>query len=323
VDTKVYIPDMQFGVDSLDNSLVMRSGSESYQALTPTHWAFTQLCKSDMLNAPAEWLRRCSPELAAQNLNWAAQHAPKQTMKMLWANGSNPGTVRSFNNVDYARYWDENVVQWLRDFSQDETNGWHHPPARDEDVRPSGLYASDRNIFVFLVNEDYRIDDGSEKGLARGFFIWNTEVGQMSLGLHAFLYQFICGNHIVWGAHDLFTLRMWHQGTNLDIRVNKQLAGAVKGYLNSGMERDQTVISAAREKVVAPTREGAMEFVARFGFSAKQSEGLVSGTEQRGLDPTILWNLVDTGTRQSQEVPHADKRNEQDLRIGRLLESVV
>ena len=44
-------------------------------------------------------------------------------------------------------------------------------------IAPAGIYASDHDMFAFLVNEEYRIDDGSDGGLARGFFVQNSEVG--------------------------------------------------------------------------------------------------------------------------------------------------
>jgi len=44
-------------------------------------------------------------------------------------------------------------------------------------ISPAGIYASDHDMFSFLVNEEYRIDDGSDGGLARGFFVQNSEVG--------------------------------------------------------------------------------------------------------------------------------------------------
>src|SRR5205085_2211526 len=67
------------------------------------------------------------------------------------------------------------------------------------------LFASDRDMFVFLADEDRRIEvpgrrNGSGGSMARGFFVWNSEVGDKTLGLGFFLFDYVCCNRIVWGA---------------------------------------------------------------------------------------------------------------------------
>ena len=66
-------------------------------------------------------------------------------------------------------------------------------------IAPAGLYASDHDCFAFMVNESVTVDDGSDGGLCRGFFVSNSEVGAASLKFTS-LYRSVCGNHIVWGA---------------------------------------------------------------------------------------------------------------------------
>src|SRR5205085_2945852 len=65
------------------------------------------------------------------------------------------------------------------------------------------LFASDRDMFVFLADEDRRIDvPGRRNGsgsMARGFFVWNSETGDKTLGLGFFLFDYVCANRIVWG----------------------------------------------------------------------------------------------------------------------------
>ncbi len=50
------------------------------------------------------------------------------------------------------------------------------------------LYASDRDMFVFLADEDRRIEVAG-RSLARGFFVWNSEVGDKTLGAGFFLFD--------------------------------------------------------------------------------------------------------------------------------------
>jgi hypothetical protein len=50
-------------------------------------------------------------------------------------------------------------------------------------------------MFVFLADEERRIEvparrDGQPGSLARGFFVWNTEVGDKTLGAAFFLFDY-------------------------------------------------------------------------------------------------------------------------------------
>ena len=66
------------------------------------------------------------------------------------------------------------------------------------------LFASDRDMFVFLADEDNRIENPNRRAgrfgsFARGFFVWNSEVGKTTLGAGFFLFDYVCCNRIVWG----------------------------------------------------------------------------------------------------------------------------
>lgn len=288
----------------------------------PTHWAFGQLC--DLLDAPPAYMRKLPGHLVATNLNWAVANNPgRDMMKMMWAN-STEMVVRAFNTMAYGRLWDNDVLAWLRQLTNDEQD-WHRPPAVTDHLYPSGLYMSDRNFFVFLVNESNRIDDGSDKGLARGFFCWNTEVGQLSFGFQAFLYQYVCGNHIVWNAKNLFDARIFHSGNNVAFRVEKQVRPLLNQYIQSSAATEQAIITTARQKTIAQSRDGAIDWLAqrKFGYSPTEAATIVTHAEGLGKDPTVLWHLVDAATRLSQEKGFSDARTEKDRQAGKLLMSVM
>ena len=48
---------------------------------------------------------------------------------------------------------------------------------------PSGLYASDHDMFAFLVAPDRVISDGGGGSLMRGIFVRNSEVGDAALSV--------------------------------------------------------------------------------------------------------------------------------------------
>jgi len=289
----------------------------------PSHWAFSQLCS--YADAPAAWFRKLPADMAAFNLSYALQHSVRQQLEMVWANGETPNTIRCFNTPDYTRLWDEVLVQWVRKATNDESNGWHRPPAKTDNQYPSGYYAGDRNIFLFCVNDTNRIDDGKQ-GLGRGFFCWNSEVRQMAFGFEAFLYEFVCGNHIVWGTHKLFAFKMAHLGEHMVDKAADKLRRALGMYLNAGATQEQRTIDAARRQVLAPNKMGVVELLSsrRVGFNLRESEAIVSQAETDGDDPTLLWSVVNGATALSQtRIRHADERTAWDRRAGKLLDLVA
>ena len=59
------------------------------------------------------------------------------------------------------------------------------------------LYASDRDVFLFLVDdhnpiEAGRLPDGSPDLYFRGFYCWNSEVGAKTLGMASFYLRAVC-----------------------------------------------------------------------------------------------------------------------------------
>lgn len=299
--------------------------------LVPTHWAFGQVC--EFLKADSAWLRKVGSgagadlNLVAANLNWAARNSEREDLAMLWQHTKDPAVMRAVTSLGYARLWDADVVTWLRQMTQDESNGWQRPPSIKDDEAPRGIYGGDRNIFVFLTNESVAIDDG-KKGMYRGFFCWNSEVRQMSFGFNAFLYEKVCGNHIVWGAKELFNLRMVHVGEKLTERVKRELMMVISKYINSSAEGDQAVINAARAYTVGKNAAEAVAWLteARRGKGAwkpAQAVEIVKAAEVAGDDPTILWNLVFHITQLNQRIKHADERTARDRAAGELLNAVL
>ena len=69
------------------------------------------------------------------------------------------------------------------------------------------LYASDRDVFLFLVDDHNPIEagklpDGSPDLYFRGFYCWNSEVGAKTLGMASFYLRAVCQNRNLWGVED-------------------------------------------------------------------------------------------------------------------------
>ncbi len=170
-----------------------------------THWSFGQFARK--AGAPAEYLRQLPAALAADNLNHGIAQTNRiyerendneeKTVKLLFAKNGDV-TLRAMTSDKYTRIWNVDITARLQRLVQQRPE-WQPAPAAFDGSR--GLYASDRDVFAFLVDNDRRIFE-TEKGggLGRGFFVENSEVGDASFKITTFWYEYICGNHRVWGA---------------------------------------------------------------------------------------------------------------------------
>jgi hypothetical protein len=69
------------------------------------------------------------------------------------------------------------------------------------------LYTSDRDVFLFLVDDTHpieagRLPDGSPDLYFRGFYCWNSEVGSKTLGIASFYLRAVCMNRNLWGVEN-------------------------------------------------------------------------------------------------------------------------
>jgi hypothetical protein len=187
------------------------------------------------------------------------------------------------------------------------------------------LYASDHDCFAFMVNEDSRIDDGSDGGLSRGFFVSNSEVGAGAFKLTAFMYRHVCGNHIVWDASNVTEVRLVHRG-KADQRFGHELAVELRKYATASAAEDQRLVAAAMRYEIGHSKDEVLD--ALFGKKIATREKLEiafvlanyeSDQCRNQFSPRSAWGMVQGLTRLSQTTNFADERVELDRAAGRIL----
>ena len=309
---------------------------------TLTNWSFNQLC--NRLGAPAGYLAKLPRELVSANLEHGLRNDNEgETNLLIHRNGST--VCRALTSDQYARIWNYDICETLQRAAQ---SGWRVPPARPAGkenevtriateadcvrsghpvlgikpgdlIAPAGLYASDHDMFAFMVNDENRLNDGSEGGLSRGFFVSNSEVGANALKIVKFLYRHVCGNHIVWDASEVEELRIVHRGEN-DLRYESRMIRSMREYANSSAIADQSRIDSARRLEIADSRDKVINtiFASRV-LSKAVAESAYNRAEQDNENPRSKWGFVQGVTALSQETQFADKRNELDRAAGKIL----
>jgi hypothetical protein len=177
-----------------------------------THYAFGQLCSR--AKAPAGYLRTLPAELACIPLQWSmethegASDESNDAKLLSRVNGHH--NIAAVTSPTYGRIWDADVVRAVRD--NIDLTQWVVPAAsysKTDPKRATTLYASDRDVFMFLVNENAGIDaDGGT--IKRGVYMWNSEVGSATFGIATFLYDTVCDNRIIWGQREFREIKIRH-----------------------------------------------------------------------------------------------------------------
>lgn len=326
--------------DTDDIKLCLPNGMQTRM----THWGFSQLCSR--VGAPANYLReQLDAETASMCLNHGLRKAKSSANVLVHSNGTQ--VCRSLTTEKYSRIWNAEVLERLM---RSKDDGWRVPPARAMDPRtpgariataedildtsinvsegdwigPAGLYASDHDMFVFMVNEEYRIDDGTDGGLSRGFFISNSEVGAAALKLTKFLYRHVCGNHIVWDAKDVEELRIVHRG-RANRRFEHNMRIELRKYANESMDEDRRRITQAKNYEIAADKDAVLD--ALFGLRVAPRQKLESAWELaeyeadlvRDISPRSAWGMAQGLTRLSQQTNYTDERMALDRAAGKVL----
>jgi hypothetical protein len=294
--------------------------------VSPTSWAFGQLCQR--IGAPAGYLRNLPTDLVAQNLNHSLKQADKEELRLLTveSESSASDTLNAVTSTTYGRIWDADVVAAVQRIV-DKSGGKFFNP-KDWSGKHSGLYASDHDVFAFMIDGGSIVDGGGDRDqLNRGFFVWNSETGAKSFGLKTFLFRYACGNHIVWGAEDITELVIRHsQGA--PARFDNEAFPRLLEYTNASAKpvEDQVRKAKAYRLPFEDGKKGAdalIPFGLKYGFTRPEVRGAFAlATEEEGQCDN-LWDLVNGLTAHARGYEFVDSRIDLETRAGKLIALVA
>jgi acetyl-CoA C-acetyltransferase len=136
------------------------------EPVAPTHWSFGQLCS--LVGAPSSYMRQLPAPLAGINLQHGLLSHRAELVKTLEADDGRV-ELRAVTGPDYGRIWDHELVAAVMKIAGNGTGDtrWKvpgvldwatmmHNPFVDIIKGTTTLYASDRDVFLFLVDDNYR-----------------------------------------------------------------------------------------------------------------------------------------------------------------------
>jgi hypothetical protein len=308
-----------------DNRGLLVSGPNG-TGYAPTHHAFGQL--ATLAKAPAGYLRTLPSPIAADNLNYGIRFVRdvEDLGLLLQKNGSN--VLRCALGPNYGRVWNADVIEALIErFGDGRTGDWKVPGEYGIDVEitkaNTTLYGSDRDCFVFLADEKNRVTipnrrDGQSGTAARGFFVWNSEVGDKTLGIATFLFDYACKNRIVWGASGFQQITIKHT-SGAPIRWVDEVLPVINAYQHGSAKPIEDAIVAAQAKKI----DDVNDFLAK-RFGPRLVDKLVAIHQVEESRPIeTLWDAATAVTAYAKGVPHQDARVHLERQAGALLELVA
>ena len=302
-----------------------------------THWSFGQLCS--LVGAPSGYLRQLPAALAGINMQHGLLAHRGELVKTLETSDGRT-ELRAVTGPDYGRIWDHELVAAVMKIAGNGTGDtrwkvpglldWatmRHNPFVEVTKGTTTLYASDRDVFLFLVDdanpiEAGRLPNGDPDLFFRGFYCWNSEVGSKTLGMATFYLRAVCMNRNIWGAESFEEISIRHSKFAAG-RFAQEAAPALERFAASSAGSFVNGIKASRAAIVARTDEDRQSFLRKRGFSKGESERIIrSVLKEEGHPPASIFDFVQGITALARERPHQDARLALEAKGARLLASV-
>lgn len=343
VESRVFISDVRAEADDGEIYLTGRQGTRAQL----THWSFGQLAQR--AKAPASYLRDLPATLAVQNINYGLKTRDEDVQTKLMFHKNGGLLLRAMTGSDYTRIWNHEVAERLvklpgwrpapaiavhddprsRPATQADIDGLPTRIQVGQTISPAGIYASDHDMFVFLIDTNSEIELDGQR-FFKGAMVWNSEVGAASIGAMGFYFSEVCGNHIVWGAKYVKEFRFRHVGRAKD-RAFHKLAVDFKAYADESVSEDRARMISAKQFVIGASKQEVLDTL--FSYVGKRKIALpraniieavnfAEAKEERYGDPRTAWAISNSLSEMSQTASegHAGKRVSLDKAAGKIME---
>ncbi|CAB5220240.1 hypothetical protein UFOVP233_26 [uncultured Caudovirales phage] len=334
-----------------DNDLALHYGDAAPMGLT--NYAFQQL--SRLAGAPGYYLKDLPAPLAAINLNYGLKAAAQKDQSLYIRNPSpsfdggaavpipNASHLRGITSPRYGRIYDRDVVDAVIKVAGNGTGDtrWKVPGTIDwanahgVSYNPNvvitkentTLYASDRDVFIFLVDDMHpievgKLNDGSPDLMFRGFYVWNSEVGDKTFGVATMYLRGVCQNRNLWGVEGFNELTFKHTA-GAPNRFMDQAAPALQTFSDGSTTKLIAGVKAAKEAKVSKTDEERIEFLAKWGFSEKQAKELIAtAVAEESRPQESIWDHAQAITAHARKSPLQENRLAMEQTAGKMLDKV-
>jgi len=308
---------------------------------TPTNWSFGQL--SQLAGAPAGYLKDLPAPIAAECIQWGLRYNRGKELVKVYGAQNEGGELRAATGPDYGRIFDWEILEPIKNLVEDSGGRWKIPgmmtgsnngmavydPETPVTLDTTTLFASDRDVFVFLVDDRNPIEvgklaNGEPDLMFRGFYAWNSETGSKTAGIAAMYLRGVCMNRNLWGVENFHEIKIRHTKFAPD-RFAMEARPALQSFANGSTYSFVEGVKAAKDAIVARDDEDRLEFLTkRAGLSGRMAKAAAARhLKEEGRPVASVWDAAQAITAIARDVPHQDARIEVERKAGRLLDLVT
>ena len=308
---------------------------------TPTNWSFGQL--SQLAGAPAGYLRDLPAPIAADCIQWGLKYNRSRDLIKVYGHQTNGGELRAATGPDYGRIFDWEILEPIKNLIDESGGRWKVPgmmtgsrnglavydPEVPVSLDTTTLYASDRDVFVFLVDDRNPIEvgklaNGEPDLMFRGFYAWNSETGSKTAGIAAMYLRGVCMNRNLWGVENFHEIKIRHTKFAPD-RFAMEARPALQSFANGSTHSFVEGVQAAKDARIAKTDEDRLDFLTkRAGLSGRMARAAnARHLTEEGRPVETVWDAAQAITAIARDVPHQDARIEVERKAGALLDKVT
>lgn len=305
-----------------------------------THYSFGTLCQR--VGAPAGFFRDRmdgAPELTAEVLNHCIDSTEREAiMPYVYQNGHTE--LRAATSPSYGRIYDEEVVRAVSRVNERDNGIWKvpgvldwntgvHNPHVDVTKENTTLYASDRDIFLFLVDDAHPVEvgklpNGEPDTLFRGFYVWNSETGNSSFGMATMYMRAVCANRILWGVENKREITFRHTKG-----APERFLAEVRPVLNELTHNNTGAICRgvieAKKPVLPRDRPDKIKWIMReTGVPQARAIAALNALErEEGRVAESVWDVAQGLTAVARRIPHQDQRVALERAAKKILDKVA
>jgi len=308
---------------------------------TPTNWSFGQLAQ--LAGAPAGYLKDLPAPIAADCIQWGLRYNRGRELVKVYGQQDDGGELRAATGPDYGRIFDWEILEPIKQLVDASGGRWKVPgmmvgqsnglavydPEVPVTMDTTTLFASDRDVFVFLVDDRNPIEvgklpNGEPDLMFRGFYAWNSETGSKTAGIAAMYLRGVCMNRNLWGVENFQEIKIRHTKFAPD-RFALEARPALESFAHGATATFIEGVQAAKSAKIAHDDNSRLEFLnKRAGLSTRMAKAAAARhLTEEGRPVETVWDAAQAITAIARDIPHQDARIEVERKAGLLLDKVV
>ena len=325
---------------TLEIPTVKQPGFVSGIELNPTNWSFGQL--ASLAKSPAAYLKTLPSQIVAQNLTWCMRQNREVEEVKAYYTPDGDCELMALTGPQYGRIPDFEVVEAIRQIAGNGTGDapWKVPgkmeigsgiydPMYPISAETTTLFASDRDIFMFLVDDTHPIEvgklpNGDPDLMFRGFYVWNSEVGRTTVGIASMYLRACCCNRLLWGVEGFQEMSIRHS-KNAPARFVQEAMPALKAFAEGSTKALQDGVNIAKAaKLVSDDDEALAWLKGTMDVSRNRAKRILEVAEEsEGHPARSVWDMAQGITRVAQDIPNQNDRVDFEKKAKRVLDKVA